>query len=110
MTVLLAVLSTANVNPEVFPVCCLKNELIKVGVTFQPVEPLAGGLHIGMALVVIPSGVRCNRQAEVSSFSESVLGGIGATNLDIELVAAVAGADHNGTTDETAEGFENFLA
>ena len=39
-----------------------------------------------------------------------MLGGVGATNLDVELVTAVAGGDDDGATDESAEGFEDFLA
>jgi hypothetical protein len=39
-----------------------------------------------------------------------VLGGIGATNLDVERVATIAGADDNGAANEPTKGFENFLA
>ena len=39
-----------------------------------------------------------------------MLGGIGPTNLDIELVATITTADDNGATNEPAEGFEDFLA
>lgn len=39
MTVLLAVLSTANVNPEVFAVSGFEDELVEVGIPFEPVEP-----------------------------------------------------------------------
>ena len=39
-----------------------------------------------------------------------MLGGVGATNLDVELVAAVAGVDDDGATDEGTEGLEDFLA
>ena len=39
-----------------------------------------------------------------------MLGGIGATYLHIELVAAIATTDDDGAADEGAEGFEDFLA
>ena len=38
-----SVLATRDVNPEVFAVGSLEDELVKVNMTFQPVEPLAGG-------------------------------------------------------------------
>ena len=39
-----------------------------------------------------------------------MLGGIGAINLDIELIAVVAGADDDGPADEGAKGFEDLAA
>ena len=39
-----------------------------------------------------------------------MLGSVGSTNFDVELVATVAGADDNGAANEAAEGFEDFLA
>ena len=39
-----------------------------------------------------------------------MLGGVGATNLDVERVAAVAGADDDGTANEPTKGFQDFLA
>ena len=44
MAVGLAVLAAGDVNPEVLAVGGLENELIKVSVMLEPVEPLAGGL------------------------------------------------------------------
>ena len=44
MAVGLTVLAAGDVNPEVFAVGGLEDELIKVGVMLQPVEPLAGSL------------------------------------------------------------------
>ena len=41
---------------------------------------------------------------------QGMLGGIGATNLDVEGVATVAGADDHGAANEPAEGFKDFLA
>ena len=55
MAIGLAVLAAGDVNPEVLAVGGLHDELIKVGIMLQPVEPLAGGLKVGMSLVIIPS-------------------------------------------------------
>lgn len=63
-----------------------------------------------MLLVIIPTCVGGEGQLDVSSFAQGMLGGIGATNLNVELVATVARADDNGTTNEPAEGFKDLLA
>ena len=110
MAVGLAVLAARDVDPEVLAIRGLEDELVEVGITLQPVEPLAGGLKVGMALIVIPSGIAGERQADVSSFAQGVLGGIGSTNLHVELVATVAGADDNGAANEPTERFKDFLA
>ena len=52
-----AVTTAADVNPEVFAVGGLKDELVEVGVAFQPVEPAMGGLQVRVATVIVPSGV-----------------------------------------------------
>lgn len=57
MTILFPVLTAGNMNPEVLPVGGLQNELVKVAIVLNPVKPLAGGLKVGMALVVIPSSI-----------------------------------------------------
>ena len=57
VTVLLAVGSTADVDPVVATVRGLHNQLVEVGVMLQEVEPLLCELHVGVALVVIPIGV-----------------------------------------------------
>ena len=105
-----AVLAARDMYPEVFAVGGLENELVIISVVLQPIKPLAGGLKVGMTLVIIPSGIACERQTDVSSFAQGVLGGIGSTNLHVELVATVAGGDDNGATNEPAERFQNFLA
>ena len=69
MAVGLAVLAARDVDPEVLAIRGLEDELVEVGITLQPVEPLAGGLKVGMALIVIPSGIAGERQADVSSFT-----------------------------------------
>ena len=97
--------TTGYMYPEIFAIGGFEDELIKVSVMLEPVEPLAGGLKVGMTLVVIPSCVRSQGQADVSGLAQSVLGGIGATNLHIELVATVAGADDDRAANEPAERF-----
>ena len=110
MTVGFTVSSARDVNPIILPIGSLEDELVKVNMTFKPVEPLMGSLHIGMALVVIPGRIRREWELDISGLSESVLGGVSASNFDVELVAAVAGADDNGAANEAAEGFQDFLA
>ena len=56
-----AVLPARDVNPVIFTIAGFHDQLIKVSVVFQPVEPLAGGLKDSMTLVVIPSRVRGKR-------------------------------------------------
>ena len=51
MAVGLAVLAAGDVNPEVFAVGGLENQLIEVGVVLKEVEPLTGGFEVGMPLV-----------------------------------------------------------
>lgn len=41
-------------DPVVATVGGFHDQLVKVGVMFQEVEPLLGELHVGVALVVIP--------------------------------------------------------
>ena len=107
MAVLVAVLPTRDVNPVVFAVGGFEDELVEVGVGFEEVEPAAGGLQVGVATVIVPGGVRGEGETEVGSFAQGVLGGVGSANTDVELIAAVAGGDDHGATDEGAEGFEN---
>ena len=109
MAVGTAVLAAGDVNPEVFAVGGLENQLIEVGVVLQIVEPLAGGFKVGMALVVIPGGIAGEGQADVSSLAKGVLGGVGSTDTDVELVAAVTAGDDDRATDEGTEGLKNFL-
>ena len=46
----------------------------------------------------------------VGGFAEGVLGGVCATYLDVELVAAVAAGDDDRFAEMLAEGFENGFA
>ena len=39
-----------------------------------------------------------------------MLGGVGSTDTDVELVATVTGGDDDGATDEGTEGLKNLLA
>ena len=100
----------AHVEPIVFAIGGFEDELVEVGVALHPVEPLAGGLEVGVAPVVVPGGIGGEREADVGSFAQGVLGGIGATNLDVELIASIAGADDDGPADEGAKGFEDLAA
>ena len=97
-------------NPEVFAVGGFEDELVEVGVALNPVEPAVGGLEVGVATVVVPGGIGGEGQADVGSFAQGVLGGIGSANLDVELVAPIAGADDDGPADEGAKGFEDLAA
>lgn len=56
-----AILPARDVNPEVLAVGGLEDELVKVAIVLNPVKPLAGGLHISMTLVIIPSGIAGQR-------------------------------------------------
>ncbi len=69
MTVLALVLAAADVNPEVATVGGFHDQLVKVGVMFQEVEPLFGELHVGVALVVIPIGVGVEWYMDVGCFA-----------------------------------------
>ena len=64
-----AVTTAAHVNPEILTVGGFHNEWVKVAVVLNPIKPLAGSLHVGMALVIIPGGIAGEWQTEVSSFA-----------------------------------------
>lgn len=97
-------------NPEIFAIRGFEDELVEVGVMLKEVEPTVGFIHVGVAEVVFPVGVRREWETEVGSFAQGVLGSVGATDLDVELVATVAGGDDNGAANEGAEWFEDFAA
>ena len=69
MTVGASVSTTGDVNPEVFAISGFEDELVEVGIPFEPVEPATSGLHIGMALVIIPGGVGGEWQTDVGSLA-----------------------------------------
>ena len=77
---------------------------------FKEVEPTVGFVHVGVAEVVAPVGVGGEWEPDVGSFAQGVLGGVGATNLDVELVTTVAGADDDGAANEGAEGLKDLAA
>lgn len=52
-----AILPARDVDPEVLAVGGLEDELIKVSIVLNPVEPFAGSFQIGMTLVVVPGGI-----------------------------------------------------
>ncbi len=95
----MAVGSTVTTATDMYPVVLaiggLENQLIEISVVLQPVEPLASSLQV--------------RRQDISSFANGVLGGIDATHFHVERIAMVATADVNGTTNETAKGFEHLL-
>ena len=110
VAVLLAVLPARDMYPEIFAIGSFEDELVKVSVMLKEIKPLAGGFKVSMTLVVIPSGIACKRETDVCSLAQGVLGGIGSTNLDVERVATVTGADDNGAANEGTKGFQDFLA
>ena len=57
MTIGLAVTTATDMYPEVFAVGGLEDELVEIRVMLEPVKPLAGGLKVGMTLVIIPSHI-----------------------------------------------------
>lgn len=56
-------------NPIIATIGGLHNQLVKVGVVLQEVEPLFGELHVGVAFVVIPIGIGCLGDLDVSCLS-----------------------------------------
>ncbi len=63
-----------------------------------------------MTLVVVPSGIGGQWQTDVGSFAQGVLGGIGATHTDVELVATVATADDHGAANKASERYQHLPA
>ena len=51
------VATARDVNPEVLAIGGFHDELVKVAMAFNEVKPLASSLHIGVPLVIIPSGI-----------------------------------------------------
>ena len=69
VAVLFAVGSAADMDPVVTTVGGLHNQLVKVSVMLQKVEPLLGELHVGVALVVIPICVGIEWHMDVGCFA-----------------------------------------
>jgi hypothetical protein len=63
-----------------------------------------------MLLVIVPACIRGERQLDVSSFAESMLGSISTSDFNVQLITTIAGRDDNWLADEGAEGLEDFLA
>ena len=63
-------------NPVVLAVGGLEDELIKVGISFRPIEPLAGGFKVDMTFVIVPGRITGQWQTAVGSFAQGVLGGV----------------------------------
>ena len=56
-----SVASARDVNPEIFAVYRLHNQLVKIAMGLNPIEPLTGSLEVGMAFVIVPGCVRGER-------------------------------------------------
>ena len=63
-----------------------------------------------MREVVAPINIRGSGNADVAGFAKGVLGGIDASDFDVELWATVARADDDGLAREGSEGFEDLFA
>lgn len=87
VAVLFAVGSAADMDPVVTTVGGLHNQLVKVGVVLQEVEPLLGEFHVGVELVVIPVRVGIERHMDVGSFSKNLLAGVRISDIDVKLRA-----------------------
>ena len=98
MAVLALVGSAGDVDPVVERGLAgsLKDQLVVVAVVHDPEEPLPAGMVVG--------------DADVTGFAKGVLGGIDASNLDVELRTSVARADDNRLARELAERFKNLFA
>ena len=105
-----SVASARDVNPIILPIGRFENQLIEIAMVLNPIKPAPCLLKIRVATVIVPGCIRGQWKLDISGLSESMLRGIGSTDLDVELVATIAGRDDNGATDEGAEGFEDFLA
>ena len=109
MAVLALVGSAGDVDP-VFAMGMLEDELVEVGVVLQEIKPTVGNGHVGMREVVAPINIRGSGQADISCFAKGVLGGIDASDFEVELRATVAGADNDRLAREGSEGFEDLFA
>ena len=110
MAVLALVGAAGDVDPEVFAVGGFDDGLVKVRVRDNPVEPAVEDFLVGMCLAITLCGVLRDGQADVAGFAKGVLGGIDASDLDVELWATVAAGDDDGLLCEGSEGFEDVLA
>ena len=110
VAVLALVPAAGDVDPEVFAVGGFDDGLVKVRVRDNPVEPAVEDFLVGMCLAITLCGVLRDGQADVAGFAKGVLGGIDASDLDVELRATVAGADNYRLARELAEGLEDLFA
>ena len=83
--------------------------MVEVAVVHDPGEPSVEDVGVGEALALLAREVILG-DADVAGCSKSVLGGIDASDFDVELWATVAGADDNRLARELAEGFEDLFA
>lgn len=83
LTVLLDVLATTDMYPEVFAVRRLDDSLIEVSVLDDPVEPAVEDVFVGMGFAIAPLGVRCLGNLDVGCFAKGVLRGIDSSDFDV---------------------------
>ena len=83
--------------------------MVVVAIVHDPGEPSVEDVDVCEALALLAREVIVG-DADVAGFSKGVLGGIDASNFDVELWASVAGADDNGLACEGSEGFEDLFA
>ena len=109
MAVLAFVGSAGDVDPVDATVGGLLDELVVVAVVHDPGEPSVEYVGVGEALALVArEGILGD--ADVAGFAKGVLGGIDASDLDVELWATVARADDNRLARELAEGLEDLFA
>lgn len=89
MAVLFGVLTTRDVNPEVFVIGGLHDQLVKVAMGFYPVKPLVGKIHVSVLEVIVPIGIGGFGDVDVGSFSEGVLRGVCTTDFDVQSIATI---------------------
>lgn len=110
MSILFLVLTTRDVNPEVFAVGGLDDGLVEVRVGGEELEPAVEDVLVAVRLVVFPIGVGSLGDVDVCCFTECVLAGVCSSDLDVESIAAIAGTDDDGLTCKSTQGFEDGLA
>lgn len=110
MTVLLLVLTTRDVNPEVLVVAGLDDGLIEVRLVGQELKPTVEDVLVGMGFVILPIGVSRFGDLDVSCLTQSVLAGVCATYLNVEGIASVATSNDDRLVGECSEGFETLFA
>lgn len=86
LKVLLDVLSTRDVNPEVATIGGLDDGLIEVGVCDDPIEPAVEDFLVGVGFSIALFGVRSLGNLDVGCFTKGMLTCIHASDLYVEVV------------------------